>query len=168
MEVLDSFAQLYGDVGQHSLEVTEGLAHDIRTFRSYCALRNCVGDEDHDAPVFLAVEVEILAVLGRHEVKYFALQVSHVCGFVFGTDVIGHSHDIVHQHLDIGEDGVVDVLQDVVGGIALGFYFVGSVDQTVSQRTYVDHFALNVKISNDLLQICFHSIRVNFGLLRNS
>ena len=158
VEVLDGFAQLCGDVGEHCLEVAEGFAYDVGAFGCHCGLANGIGDEPHHAPVLFAIEVVVLAVLGGYEAEHFALKICHAIGLVFGADVVGHGHDVVHQHIHVGEDGVVHVLEHIVGGVALGFHFVGGVDESVAKGTNVADVALDFKLRNDVLEIQVHWI----------
>ena len=54
----------------------------------------------------------------------------------------GHHFDVVLQQFDIAEDGVVDALQYIVGGVILGLDEIGVVDQSVTQRTDLTDAAL--------------------------
>ena len=159
VEILNGFAERYGNVGQHGLEIAESLAHDVGTFRRHAALGHRVGNEHHDTPVLVAVEVEILAVFGRHEGEHLAVYVVGIGGFEFLADMSRHCHDVVHQHLHVGEDGVVHVLQHVVGSVAGGHYFVSGIDKSVAERLDFFDIALDVELRNYLLHVCLiHSI----------
>ena len=64
----------------------------------------------------------------------------------------GYCHDIVHEHIHIGENSVVNVLQHIVGCITLGLHTICCVDKTIAQRGYFNYIALNVELRND----CVH------------
>ena len=133
VEVFDSLAQLFGNVGQHGLEVAKRLAYNLRAFGGYTALWYCIGNEYHDAPILVVEDVVVLAVFAGNELEYFAVDVISMLSFKLFANVGGNSNDVVHQHVNVGENRVVDVLQNVVRGISLGCcYLIGSVDKTIA------------------------------------
>ena len=57
----------------------------------------------------------------------------------------GAFDDVVHQQIDVGEDGHIDVLQHIVGAVAFGFHGIGGDDQPVAEGVDVTHFATMTK-----------------------
>lgn len=164
VEVLDGLAKLDGDVGQPALELSEGLAHDVACLRRHFRHRHGVGDEDHHAPVLFAVKVVVFAILGGDEAQAFALNV--LFSIKFFADVVGDGYDVAHQHVYVGEDGVVDVLKHIVGSIGLGSgHFVGCVDEAVSERLHFFDSPLDVKLRNNLLQVLLVHGIIGFWVL---
>ena len=161
VEVLDALAQRVGNVGQHGLEVAKGFTHNVGAFGAYATLRHGVGDEHHDAPVFIFVQVVVLAIGAGHKFQYAATDVGHAGSFLFATDMVGDGHDVVHQHVHVGEDGVVDVLQHIVGVVTVGHYLVSGVDEAVAERFHFYYVALDFELLGDVVQlVLFHDIVV--------
>ena len=105
--------------------------------------------------------VVIFATLAGYEVEHLAVNVERVDGFEFGADMSRDGHDVIHQQVNVGEDGVVNVLQHVVGSIPFGHYHVSGVDETVSEGLYFSDFAFNLEMGGNLLQFfLFHDIRM--------
>ena len=64
VEIRDGFAEAVGDVGELCLELAEGLAGVVGTFRVDSFLGDGTRDEDGDAPVLLVLVLDIgLAVV---------------------------------------------------------------------------------------------------------
>ena len=74
-----------------------------------------------------------------------------------------HGRNILHEHAHVRENGVIDVLQHVIGSVAGSRHLVGGVNQAVAQRLYFKNIALNVKLGDNLLQIfLFHGRFVGY------
>ena len=70
-----------------------------------------------------------------------------------------HSHNVVHQHVYIGEDVCIYVLQHIVGSVALSHYFIGSINKAVAKRLYLAYVTFNLELTSNMLQIfLFHDI----------
>ena len=156
VEILDRLAELCGQIGEHGLELSEGLADDGGILHVHAALGGGVGDEHHHAPIFLTVVVVVFAVVGGHETQHLAVDVGRAGGFELLANVAGDFDDVVHQQIDVGEDGHIDVLQHVVGAVAFGFHGVGGVDEPVAEGMDVTHFALNGEMGYDVFELLFH------------
>lgn len=156
VEILDRLAELCGQIGEHGLELSEGLADDGGILLAHAALGGGVGDEHHHAPIFLTVVVVVFAVVGGHKTEHFAVDVGRAGGFELLANVAGDFDDVVHQQIDVGEDGHIDVLQHVVGAVTFGFHGVGGVDQPVAEGMDVTHFALNGEMGYDVFELLFH------------
>ena len=76
MEVLDGFAQLNGNVGKHSLEVSEGFTGSPTALGIDGLLRDGVGDEDHQAPI-VAIDfyIKLSAFLCGNETQDSAVNI---------------------------------------------------------------------------------------------
>ena len=96
------------------------------------------------------MEVEELSVLGRNEGQNLAVDVRRVGSFQFLADVSCHGNDVVHEHFHVGENGVVDMLENIVGGITFGAYLVSCIDESVSERLHFSDMALDFKLVNDV------------------
>ena len=79
------------------------------------------GDEHHHAPILFTVVVVVFAVVGGHETQHLAVNVGRAGSFELLANVAGDFDDVVHQQIDVGEDGHIDVLQHVVCAVALRF-----------------------------------------------
>ena len=156
VEILDRLAELCGQIGEHGLELGEGLADDGGILHAHAALGGGVGDEHHHAPIFLTVVVVVFAVVGGHETEHFAVDIGGAGSFELLANVAGDFDDVVHQQIDVGEDGHIDVLQHVVCAVAFGFHGVGGVDQPVAEGMDVTHFALNGEMGYDVFELLFH------------
>ena len=156
VEILDRLAELCGQIGEHGLELGEGLADDGGILHAHAALGGGVGDEHHHTPIFLTVVVVVFAVLGGHKTEHFAVDIGGAGGFELLANVAGDFDDVVHQQIDVGEDGYIDVLQHVVCAVAFGFHGVGGVDQPVAEGMDVTHFALNGEMGYDVFELLFH------------
>ena len=151
VEVLDGLTEFGGNVSEFGLEVAEGLADDAGTFGRDAALGDGVGDEDHHAPIFLIKEVVVLPVLAGHELEHFAVDVGGAGCFEFAADVGGDGDDVVHQHVHIGEDGGVDVLEHVVGSVSRSHDLIGGVDESVAERLHFHDVAFDLETLGDVL-----------------
>ena len=100
--------------------------------------------------------VVVFAVLGGHKTEHFAVDIGGAGGFELLANVAGDFDDVVHQQIDVGEDGYIDVLQHVVCAVAFGFHGVGGVDQPVAEGMDVTHFALNGEMGYDVFELLFH------------
>ena len=122
VEVLDGLAQLYGDVGQHGLEVAEGFAGSLARLGVDGLLRDGVFDEHHQSPR-LAVDggVKFARVgLQGNEGEHLAVDIVLAACLQLLTYVTRDGAYVRHKHLYVGEDVGVDALQDVVGRFGLG------------------------------------------------
>ena len=116
VEIRDGFAEAVGDVGELCLELAEGLAGVVGTFRVDSFLGDGTRDEDGDAPVLLVLVLDIgLAVVCLDEGEYLAVDIVSALGFELLADVGGNLFNVALQEVYIGEDGVVDALQNIVG-----------------------------------------------------
>ena len=62
-----------------------------------------------------------------------------------------YGSNIAHHHINIGEDVVVDTLQNVVGSVLLCCYhLVGVVDKSLAKRFYFLHCATDGKLRNNV------------------
>ena len=156
VEVLDGFAELCGEVGEHGLELSEGFADNGGILHAHAALGGGVGDEHHHAPILFTVVVIVFAVVGGHKTQHLAVDIGGAGCFELLANVAGNFDDVVHQQIDVGEDGHIDVLQHIVGAVAFGFYGIGGVDQPVTEGVDVTHFALNGEMGYDVFQLLFH------------
>ena len=137
VEVGNGFAQLDGDICQHILEFSEGKAGKVRILGidHIEALR--IGDANHQSPIRFAVEMVIFTFVCGKESKHAAVEVFDALLFQFLANMIGDSDDVVHQHIHIPEDVMVDALQHVVGRvIALGDDAECVVDVPVPKRLH--------------------------------
>jgi hypothetical protein len=76
VEIRDGFAETVGDIGELSLELSEGLACVIRTFWVYCLLGDGTRNEDGNAPVLLVFVFYIgLAVARLDEGENLAVDI---------------------------------------------------------------------------------------------
>ena len=157
MEIRDGFAEAVGDVGELCLELAEGLAGVVGTFRVDSFLGDGTRDEDGDAPVLLVLVLDIgLAVVCLDEGEYLAVDIVSALGFELLSDVGGHFLDVALQEVNIGEDGVVDALQNVVGCIFfLGCHLVGVIDESVTEGFNLAYSSLDVELVEDSCKI-FH------------
>ena len=152
VEVGDCLAQLVGDVGQSSLEVAKRLACVVRRFGCHGVHRHGVADEYRHAPVALAVEVVGLSVGGGHEAQHAAVDVVGSFCLQLLAYVVGHGLHVVLQQVNIGEDVVVDALQDVVGAVVFcGLYAVCVVDESVAERLDVADGAFDEKLAGNVV-----------------
>ena len=156
VEVLDGFAELCGEVGEHGLELGEGFADNGGILHAHAALGGGVGDEHHHAPILFTVVIVVFAIVGGHETQHLAVNVGRAGCFELLANVAGDFDDVVHQQIDVGEDGHIDVLQHIVGAVAFGFHCIGGVDQPVAEGVNVTHFALNGEMGYDVFQLLFH------------
>ena len=110
--------------------------------------------------------VVVLAVVGGHKTEHAAVDVGHAFGFVLLADMAGDGDDIAHEHLYVGEDGGVDVLEDVVGGAAFGDYLIRGVDEAVAEGFYFCYVALDGKLSHDVLKVfLFHGYKIKIKVV---
>ena len=152
VEVGNGFAQLDGDICQHILELSEGKTSKVRILGidHIEALR--IGDANHQSPIRFVVEMVIFTFVCGKESKHAAVEVFDALLFQFLANMIGDSDDVVHQHIHIPEDMMVDALQHVVGSvIALGDDAECIVDVPVPKRLYGSDFPFEVESRNYLL-----------------
>ena len=144
MEVGNGLAQPVGNVGEHRLEMAEGLAREIGVFGIDEFVGIGVLDEDGDAPVGLAVGPVALAGLAAgEEGQDLAVDVG-IAGQL-AADVRRGAVDVVLQEVDVPEDGVVDALEDVVVR-SVGDDEQGVVDETVAERLDLKDIPLDIKV----------------------
>ena len=152
VEVRNGFAQLDGDICKHILEFSEGKAGKVRILGidHIEALR--IGDANHQSPIRFAVEMVVFTFAGGKESKHAAVEVFDALLFQFLANMIGDGDDVVHQHIHISENVMVDALQYVVGRvIALGDDTECIVDVPVPKRLHGSGFPFDVESRNYLL-----------------
>lgn len=161
VEIGNALFKLLVDVYEHGLEVAERLAGVARRFGIDGFKRLGVGDEYHHAPVALAVEKVEFAVGGvGYEGEHLAVYVVFTRFLKLGADMAGDGGDVVHQHVDVGENVVVDPLQHVVGSVSfLSAHYVGVVDESVAERLHGGHCAFYGEMLHYGLEKSFHEIR---------
>ena len=96
------------------------------------------------------------SVLCGNEAQHFAFEVGRAGSFEFLADVRSNFDDVVHQQVDVGEDGDIDVLEHIVGGVARGDNGIGGVDESVAEGTNIGNFALNGELLSDVFKLLFH------------
>ena len=95
VEIRDGFAEAVGDVGELSLELSEGLSCVIRTFRVYSFLGDGTRNEDGNAPVLLVFVFYIgLAVARLDEGENLAVDIVSALFFELLADVCSYFLDI--------------------------------------------------------------------------
>ena len=136
MEIRDGFAETVGDVGELSLELSEGLACVVGAFRVDSFLGDGTRNEDGDAPVLLVFVLYIgLAVARLDEGENLAVDIVSALFFELLADVGSYFLDIVLQEIYIGEDRVVDALENIVWCIVFyGCHLVGVIDESITER----------------------------------
>ena len=94
----------------------------------------------------------VFTFVGGKESKHAAVEVFDALLFQFLANMIGDSDDVVHQHIHIPEDVMVDALQYVVGRvIALGDDAECVVDVPVPKRLHGRGLPFEVESRNYLL-----------------
>ena len=137
VEVRNGFAQLDGDICQHILELSEGKAGKVRILGIDHIETLRIGDADHQSPIRFAIEMVVFTFVGGKESKHAAVEVFDALLFQFLANMIGDGDDVVHQHIHIPEDVMVNALQHVVGRvIALGDDTECVVDVPVPKRLH--------------------------------
>ena len=149
MEVGDRLTQFVErQVGELSLEASEGLSCQFGGSGSDFLLRGRVLDKNIHAPVVALGSLVIeFAVLGGHELKDFAVDVGFASCLEFASDVVGHLPDVLLESLHVLEDVVVDALQEI-GFFALVF---GANDERVVDKSDFERLRLRHLIGNDKL-----------------
>ena len=110
MEIGNGLAQLVGNVGQHSFEVTESQTYQFRVLRIDGFTSDSVRDESHNAPIGSSVCPIRLSVFGRPEVQRLALYVAFSPFFQSLPDVSRDGFDVSLQQVYVLEHVVVDAL----------------------------------------------------------
>ena len=152
MEVDDGLVQLFRRiVGQHVLELSERARGVIELHR---ILDDIIGygplDELVDAIVFaVGVEIVGLPVDGRDQIEGLAVRITSLRDDLLSEE-LGHALDVLHDGRGIGEDLLVDALEDIV---RLGVYDVGVVDVPVAVRVRVKG---QIEIRKNFLEQLFH------------
>ena len=148
VEIRDGFAEAVGDVGELSLELSEGLACVIRTFWVYCLLGDGTRNEDGNAPVLLVFVLYIgLAVARLDEGENLAVDVVSALFFELLADVGSYFLDIMLQEIYIGEDRVVDALENIVWCIVFyGCHLVGVIDESITERLYLIYSSGDIEL----------------------
>lgn len=148
VEIRDGFAEAVGDVGELSLKLSEGLSCVIRTFWVYCLLGDGTRNEDGNAPELLVFVFYIgLAVARLDEGEHLAVNVVSALLFELLADVGSYFLDIVLQEIYIGEDRVVDALENIIWCIV--FYcchLVGVIDESITERFYLIYSSGDVEL----------------------
>ena len=148
MEIRDGFAEAVGDVGELSLELSEGLACVVGAFRVDCLLGDGTRNEDGDAPVLLVFVFYIgFAIVRLDEGENLAVDIVSALFFELLADVCSYFLDIVLQEIYIGEDRVVDALENIVWCIF--FYcchLVGVVDESITERLYLIYSSDDIEL----------------------
>ena len=137
VEVGDCLTQRLFQVYQHLLEVAEGLATAECILRVHLFLGAGIRDEDAHAPVSsVAVLVIGLASRSLYEAQALAVDVLLALCLQLMAYMCCHRLNVVLQQVYIGENGVIDALQDVVGSVSPhSGHMQRFVDQSVSYRT---------------------------------
>ena len=152
VEVGNSLAQLDGDICQHILELSEGKTSKVRILGIDHIETLRIGDADHQSPIRFTIEMVVFTFVGGKESKHAAVEVFDTLLFQFLANMIGDSDDVVHQHIHIPEDVVVDALQYVVGRvIAFGDDTECVVDVPVPKRLHGSGLPFDVESRNYLL-----------------
>ena len=148
MEIRDGFAEAIGDVGERSLELSEGLACVVGAFRVDSLLGDGTRNEDGDAPVLLVFVFYIgLAVVCLDEGEHLAVYVVSALLFELLADVGSYFLDIVLQEIYIGEDRVVDALENIVWCIIFyGCHLVGVIDESITERLYLIYSSDDIEL----------------------
>ena len=155
VEIGNRFAQRLGHVGQHGLETAERLSRETRAFGRHGLHRHRPWDEDGEPPILLPLVLGVgLAVLRAHEAEHLAVDVVLVLLHQLAADVVGHHLDVVLQEVYIGEDGVVDALQHVVGPLFGRRDLVSVVDKAVAQRLDLGNGTLHRERLEDGFDVC--------------
>ena len=148
MKVRDGFSQRFRNVGKHSLEVSESLTCIIGIFGVYGLIRLGTRDEYHDTPVAVSVEPVSLSFSGFEERENFAVDICFSGFGQFLADMSGDCGNIGLKHFYILKNGMVDALQNIVGGVCfLCIHFVCVIDESCSQRLDFGDSALGVELS---------------------
>ena len=151
MEVRDGFAQrTFRNVGQHGLEVAECLACFVRQLRVDLFVALAVRDEQANAPIAVAVEIIQLVIFCRKESQHFAVDVAFAFFFQFLTDMRSNDLDVVLQHIHVGENQVVDALQDVFDFAFFVCYFQRIVNVSVSEWFSGNYFLCELELIQDV------------------
>ena len=152
VEVGNGFAQFDGDICQHILELSEGKASKVRILGIDHIETLRIGDADRQSPIRFSVEMVVFTFVGGKESKHAAVEVFDALLFQFLANMIGDGDDVVHQHIHISENVMVDALQHVVGRvIALGDDTECIVDVPVPKRLHGSGFPFDVESRNYLL-----------------
>ena len=131
MEVGNRLAQFIGNIGKHCLEITESYACIIRIFGVNRFVGPCIGNKRHDTPITLTIMPISLSCIGRKEMQHLTFNVFLAFLFQFLTDMSGYGIDIGLQHFYVLENGMIDTLQYIIGGISLeSAYFIGVINKT--------------------------------------
>ena len=114
VEIGNGFAQLFGNVCEHGLKLSEFQSHQVRRFRRYGIESQRIGDEFRYAPVMFPVKMVSLSVGSRNEAKHLPVDFCFVSLFKFLADMSGYTFDVVLKQVHVLKYLVVDALKDVV------------------------------------------------------
>ena len=150
MEIGYGFTQCFRNIGQHSLEVTEGFSCIIGIFGIYRLIRFCTWDEYHHTPITVTVKPVCFTFFCFEETQHLAVYIRFSGFRQFLANVIGNSANIGLKHFYILENGMIDALQNIVGSICFfGVYFISVVDKSCTQRFDFFYRTLDFKFSYD-------------------
>ena len=130
------------------MKFAESATHDVGALGRNAGAANAVGDIFHNAPALTLVSGVILAVDCGYKLKATALDVGDTIGSEFGTNMVGYSHDVAHEHIRVGEDVGIDVLKHIYRTIIGGYYLIGGVDETIAKRAHFFSLAFDGKIAD--------------------
>ena len=102
--------------------------------------------------------IELTVRCERNERQHLTIDIVGSGSFKFATDVSGDCNNVIHQHFNIFENGVVDVLQDVVWLVGFcGDYFECVIDEPITKGLDLVHRTFDVKLRYDFFQfVGFH------------
>ena len=167
MESLDGLYQRLGEIGQLSLETSDTLTTLVGEFGSVGAIVcHRAFDELTNSPIVtIGILPVVLTVNGRSLSESLTTRIATgSCNLLL--KVCGNLYDIVHHTGNIGEDGVILTLKDVVGGTAFGLYNESVVDKTFTKGLDDFDFAFDCEVRCDVKHsfvhiICLFGISVN-------
>lgn len=102
------------------------------------------------------MEIVLFFPTEGHESEHLPVNIGLTCGGELGADVRCHRHDVGHEGIHIGEDGVVNPLEHIVRGIPLGGNKIGIVNKSVAVRLDVHGPAIYIEVAYHFIQKFFH------------
>ena len=160
MEIGNRFSQRLIQVGKHRLEVSEGFPGIIGILRIDSLVGIRIRDENGDAPVFFAIEIPCFFLpFHRDEPKGFPVNVRLAGSDQLRADVFRHRTDVVLQQIHVRKDGVIDMLEDIIGTVPFRNDLVSVINQPVPERRNFLDCSPDVEMSGYFFQRC-HDIVV--------
>ena len=157
MEVWNSLSEGVRDVGQHGLEMAESLSRIFRVLGIDCLVSLCAVNEHGNSPELpIHLDVGLGAVLQRDESEHLPVYVSLSGGFQLTADVPCSGLDVILEQLHVGENGIVNPLQDIIRRVTFCRDFVGVINQSVPQRGNLLDLAFDGEAFHDLFQVFHH------------